>query len=185
MKWMETVPFVLIAVVAAAALAFDDRPDYQGAPRLEKPAVKGVVKAVPVEKSLLPNESLVIEDHLEFPRKAPARTAAAPASPRATPVPPPPREVVVQKGETPRSRVEVEARRLTADQRLQHAVMAAIRSQGNLSGQIAVETRDAVVWLSGWTLTPGQSLRAEKSAARVSGVRRVVNEIRPRMGAIT
>ena len=165
------------------------------------------MNAVPVEKSLSPNEALVANGPVDTVAEAPTPKAAnadAAKAPKAKPAsagrsPPttkaPTRDVVVltadavhkavHKTEAPRSRVDVEGRRLSPDERLQNAVMSAITRQPNLSGQIAVEARDAVVRLSGWTMTPGQSLRVEKTAARVDGVRRVVNEIRPRMGAIT
>lgn len=213
MKLLETLPIVFVALVAAAALAFDDVPAYEptplperalaeralaekafaGKPVTEKTATMVPTVAFPAEKSLSPNEALVTGEAVEIPKAAPRRkaavagkkppTAKVPArEAREVPVPP---EVIVRTVEVPRSRVDVEGRRLDPDQRIQQAVMRAITSQPNLSGQIAVESRDAVVRLSGWTTTPGQSLRAEKTAARVDGVQRVVNEIRPRMGAIT
>lgn len=84
-----------------------------------------------------------------------------------------------------RRRIEVEARRLNPDHRIQLAAMDAIATMPDLCGRIGVETKDSVVRLSGWTMTSGQSLRAEKAAGRVKGVRYVVNEIRPRVGPIT
>ena len=177
---MNSLPIVLVAVVGLAALALDDLPEYDSARRPMKPPVvtppaltppaMTLAKAVPVEETLAPNEAVI---------------APAPAGRKAPTAPPTKRDVVTQRVETPRSRVDVEGRRLGRDERLQHAVMSAIKRAPNLTGQIAVEAKDAVVRLSGWTLTPGQSLRAEKAAARVEGVREVRNEIRPRMGVIT
>jgi hypothetical protein len=184
MKLMETLPIVFVAVAALAVLALDDAPAYEPAPRVEKPAKMVAVQSVPAETSLSPNEALVTTDTVEFAPVAPKekRAGAGKKTPTAKA---PTREVTASKAEAPRSRLHVEARRLHPDERLRRAVMGAITRQPNLSGQIAVEARNAVVRLSGWTVTPGQSLRAEKAAARVDGVRHVVNEIRPRMGVIT
>lgn len=203
MKLLESLPIVFVVLVAGAALALDDKPDFDGAPKPERPAALVPAVAVPVEKTLSPNEALVASGPVETVTGAPAPKAPSadatgapkPKSASAGRKPPttkaPTRDVVVltadavPKTEAPRSRVDVEGRRLSPDERLQNAVMSAITRQPNLSGQIAVEARNAVVRLSGWTTTPGQSLRAEKAAARVEGVRQVLNEIRPRMGAIT
>ena len=203
MKLLETLPIVFVALVAAAALALDDVPAYERTPLSEKAmtdrpepqktAAMVPAAAFPVEKSLSPNEALVTNETLDIPKEAPKpKAAVAGKKPPTAKVPtrevrevPAPRDVIVRTADVPRSRVDVEGRRMSPDERIQKAVMRAITSQPNLSGQIAVESRDAVVRLSGWTTTPGQSLRAEKTAARVDGVRRVVNEIRPRMGAIT
>lgn len=75
--------------------------------------------------------------------------------------------------------------RLTEDQRIQAEVMELLANNPRLSGKIGVESADNVVRLSGWTMTSGQSLRAEKQAFSVRGVKHVLNEIRPRVGAIT
>jgi hypothetical protein len=81
--------------------------------------------------------------------------------------------------------VTVTEQRLTTDQRIQADVMDLLARSENLSGQIGVESRDSVVTLSGWTATSGQAWRAGRDAGRVIGVKHVVNEIRPRIGAIT
>lgn len=203
MKLMEYLPIVFVVLVAGAALALDDTPEYESVPKPEKRPVTVPVNAVPVEKSLSPNEALVADRALETATEAPkpntaaARATKAPKPKAANAARKPPivkartREVLVHKTdavhkkEAPRSRVDVEARHPSPDERLQHAVINAIARQPNLTGQVAVEARDAVVRLSGWTTTHGQSLRVEKAAARVEGVRQVVNEIRPRMGAVT
>lgn len=198
MKWMSSLPIVLVAIVGVVALTLDDRPDYETAPRAPKRGLIVPAKSIAVENSLSANETLLVSETLEFPREAPKEIPVeapkgkpalagkpAPAGKKApTPKSSAP-DIVVRKVEVPRSRVDVEARRLHPDERLQQAVMAAITRLPNLSGQIAVEAKDAVVRLSGWTTTPGQSRRAQNAAARVDGVRQVVNEIRPRMGAIT
>lgn len=73
------------------------------------------------------------------------------------------------------------ARALSPDQRLQAEVMNAIRRTGSLHGSIAVEAKDGVVHLNGWTLTPGEAYRAANAARRVKDVKEVQNDIRPRM----
>ena len=70
------------------------------------------------------------------------------------------------------------------DQRIQADVMNALSADSELSGKVAVETRDAVVTLSGHLATHGQVRRAGRSAGQVQGVKFVVNEIRPRLGAV-
>ena len=78
--------------------------------------------------------------------------------------------------------VTVEERRLTLDERIQGDVMDAIYNMPNINGKIGVESRDAVVTLTGYTTTRGQAWRAGAEAGRISGVRYVNNEIRPRIG---
>ena len=184
MKLLETLPIVFVGLAALAVLALDDVPAYESVAKPEARPVVLPVKAVPPAESLLPSEKLVAEDTLKFPREAPKAKASSAPKKAPPPASPPKRDLAVNQGPVPQ-RIEVEQRRLDPDKRLQQAVMRAITRQPNLSGQIAVEARDSVVRLSGWTLTPGQSLRAEKAAARVEGVRHVLNEIRPRMGVIT
>jgi BON domain-containing protein len=82
-------------------------------------------------------------------------------------------------------RITITEPRLTADERIQAEVMELLASNPGLSGKIGVESFDSVVRLSGWTMTSGQKLRAERQALGVRGVRYVVNEIRPKVGAIT
>jgi len=71
------------------------------------------------------------------------------------------------------------------DQRIQAAVMDALARSESLSGKVGVESQDRVVNLSGYLMTAGQVMRAGKTAAAVTGVRYVVNEIRPRVGVVT
>ena len=71
------------------------------------------------------------------------------------------------------------------DQRIQSDVMSTLAGNPDLSGRVVVESRDQVVSLSGHLATQGQVLRAGRDAGRVQGVRHVVNEIRPRVGAVT
>ena len=71
------------------------------------------------------------------------------------------------------------------DQRIQADVMAVLSRNTELSGRVSVESRDAVVNLSGFLATQGQVRRAGREASQVAGVKFVVNEIRPQMGPVT
>ncbi len=76
----------------------------------------------------------------------------------------------------------VEDRRLTPDQRIQANVIDVLAQAPNISGKIGVESQDAVVTLTGYTVTAGQAYRAGRHAGGVEGVKSVRNEIRPRIG---
>lgn len=78
--------------------------------------------------------------------------------------------------------ITIEERRLSEDERIQALVMDAILTAPRMTGKIGVESRDAVVTLTGWTATSGQATRAGMYAHRVSGVKSVDNQIRPRVG---
>ncbi|HYC37259.1 MAG TPA: BON domain-containing protein [Usitatibacter sp.] len=206
MKLLDVLPIAFVAAVATVALVLDEKPSPRAAAS-EASAALPPARWVPASQSpqpaepLLPSETLATNETLvtepvplalapaiEPKRKTRAR-AAKKEKPRRTqptrPVSTAAREVAARPQAPPRARIDVEARSLGPDQALQRAVIAAITTLPNLSGQIGVEAADSIVRLTGWTTTPGQSLRAEKAAARVDGVRAVVNEIRPRMGAIT
>ena len=71
------------------------------------------------------------------------------------------------------------------DQRIQADVMDVLARNPELSGRVVVESRDAVVNLSGYLATHGQVRRAGRDASQVAGVKFVVNEIRPRLGAVS
>lgn len=118
-------------------------------------------------------------------------TTVAPAEPVAlketTPVSEPaiapaPRPAPVVEQSVAQPPITVEQRRLTEDQRIQSLVMDTILAAPHMTGKIGVESRDAVVTLTGWTNTSGQAYRAGMYAHRVSGVRYVENQIRPRVG---
>ena len=81
-----------------------------------------------------------------------------------------------------RAAIVVEERRLTVDERIELEVMDRLASNRQLSGKIGVESRGAVVRLTGWTRTVGQARRAEREARSVRSVRYVQNEIRARVG---
>jgi len=71
------------------------------------------------------------------------------------------------------------------DQRIQADVMGVLARNPELSGRVVVESRDAVVNLSGYLATQGQVRRAGRDASQVTGVKFVVNEIRPQLGAVS
>jgi osmotically-inducible protein OsmY len=71
------------------------------------------------------------------------------------------------------------------DQRIQADVISVLSRNTELSGKIAVETRDQVVNLSGYLATQGQVRRAGREASHVQDVKFVVNEIRPQLGPVT
>ena len=80
---------------------------------------------------------------------------------------------------SPGSQITVEVQRLPEDMRIQAQVMEVLVNNPRLAGRIAVESKDAVVTLSGYTITAGQARHAGDDAARVIGVRYVRNEIHP------
>jgi osmotically-inducible protein OsmY len=90
--------------------------------------------------------------------------------------------IPVEERSVIRAPITVEERRLTEDERIQSAVMDRLASNSRLSGKIGVESRDAVVTLTGYTSTAGQAYRAGREAHGVMGVKYVQNEIRPRIG---
>jgi hypothetical protein len=143
-----------LAAVAATAWATSDA--YYPASRsasIEAPAAASN-GIVPAEESLAPNERIVSEP------------IAAPVVDRG----------IAQPG------ITVESRRLTLDERIQSQVMDKLASNDRLSGKIGVESRDAVVRLTGYTRTVGQAWRAERDARSIVGVKYVQNEIRARVG---
>jgi osmotically-inducible protein OsmY len=71
------------------------------------------------------------------------------------------------------------------DQRIQADVMAVLSRNTELSGRVSVESREAVVTLSGYLASQGQVRRAGREASQVAGVKFVVNEIRPQLGPVT
>jgi len=95
------------------------------------------------------------------------------------------RPVAVQAPEPPRAAITITEPRPTVDQRIQADVMDLLARNPNLSGRIGVVSEAATVTLTGWVATSGQAWRAGRDARGVVGVRHVVNEIRPRVGAIS
>jgi hypothetical protein len=114
--------------------------------------------AVAAETATTNTETIVVN---EIP--APA---AAPVAERSVAAPP----------------LTVEDRRLTEDQRIQALVMDKLAAAPNITGLIGVESKDAVVTLTGYTVTAAQAQRAGRHAGSVEGVKSVQNEIRARIG---
>jgi osmotically-inducible protein OsmY len=79
--------------------------------------------------------------------------------------------------------VIVEGQRVASDAWIQQQVMDRLAMNTRLEGRIGVESRNAVVTLTGWTRTEGQAWIAEMETHKVGGVSDVHNLIRPRMGA--
>lgn len=139
-----------------------------------RPMVEATTISVPAEpmevkepiattETLAPNESVVTPAERTTVHTAPREHVAVPRS-------------------APQPGITVEERRLSLDQRIQLNVMDRLASAPNLSGKIGVESNDAVVTLTGYTVTAGQAWRAERVARSVDGVRYVQNQIRPRIG---
>ena len=143
-----------LTAVAATAWATTDR--MSNAAYVPAPVVEQQ-QPVAVADTLAPNESVV----------------AAADAPTAAPV---------VDHSVAQPRITIEEHRLTRDQRIQSDVMDRLGENGNLSGKIGVETRDAMVTLTGYTSTSGQADRAGRAARSVMGVRYVDNQIRPRVG---
>lgn len=80
---------------------------------------------------------------------------------------------------TSEPQIRVEEQRLPEDVRIQAQVMEVLVNNPRLAGRIAVESKDAVVTLSGYTITAGQARHAGDDAGRVMGVRYVRNDIHP------
>ena len=166
----RTVLLAALAAVAASAWAYQSLPDATWIP----------APSTPVESSAPPvrhTETVVEEGELPVPsepaprieRVTPLEAAAIPPIPAHTPQPP----------------IMIEQRRLTLDERIQADLLDKLAQAPNISGQIGVESQDAVVTLSGWTTTSGQAQRAVRYAWSTPGVKEVQNEIRPRVGPST
>ena len=117
---------------------------------------------ITVAETLSPNETLVVKEETTL-----VRTEAP---------------LAVVEREVTQPGITVEERRLSRDESIQLAVMDLLRGSDRITGQVGVESNDAVVRLSGWTMTAAQAHRAGQAARSVQGVRYVENEIRPRIG---
>ena len=161
---------LLAALAAVAASAWATHASLPDATWIPAPSVPIETSAPPVRHT----ETIVDEG------EAPAATEPARRIERVTPleaaaIPPIP-------AHAPQPPITVEQRRLTLDERIQADLMDQLAQAPNLSGQIGVESHDAVVMLSGWTTTSGQAQRAVRYAWNVPGVKDVQNGIRPRVG---
>ena len=166
---------VLAAFAASSWAAYEYNSTLVPAPSAEAPATPATATTAPetvaTPLALEPNETVVTVEERPAP---PIASAPAPAPAPAVPV-----------AERAEPSIEVTKQRLTPDQRIQADVMELLARNPNLSGQIGVVTEDRVVTLTGWTATSGQAWRAGRDARGIEGVRHVVNQIRPRVGAIS
>jgi hypothetical protein len=161
-----------LAVTGASSWATYERGNSSLVPAYEpRPLVQEVPAVVANDQGLAPNEQVVIE----------TQTVVTTAEPE-----PAPRHLAPVSEIPPREpAITIEQQRLTLDERIQADVIDLLARNPNLSGKIGVVTQDAVVTLTGYTTTSGMAWRAGREARGVQGVRHVVNEIRPRVGAIT
>jgi hypothetical protein len=121
------------------------------------------------EDTLAPNEAVVTTETAE-----PATPVAAAAAQRPLPV--------AARADVAEAPIVIEQKAMTLDERIQSQVMERIAGMANASGRIGVESHDAVVTLTGYTVTAAQAYRVERTARGVEGVRAVDNQIRARIG---
>ena len=149
-------PLLVGAIAAVAATAWATGDSYSTSST--STVVEREVVAIPAGESISPNETVIASETTTLR---------------------------ISEPQTRQPAITIEERRLSNDERIQLAVMDLIANHPSLSGRIGVVSEDAVVTLTGYTTTSGQRDRAGREAGRVEGVRHVVNEIRPRIGAIT
>ena len=116
------------------------------------------------EDTLAPDEAVITND-AAAPAAAPERVAP-----------------VVERPAIAEPPIVIEQKAMTLDERIQTQVMDRIAGTANISGKIGVESHDAVVTLTGYTVTAAQAQRVERTARSVDGVRSVDNRIRARIG---
>jgi len=153
-----------IAVTALAANVAMSDSEYTPAPAVELTASTTLSEPVAASEPVATGESL-----------SPNESVVAPAS---EPVMAPP----VEERSVAQAGITVEERKLSNDERIQAQVIDKLAANPRLSGKIGVESHEAVVTLTGYTLTAGQAYRAGREAGSVTGVKYVQNEIRPRIG---
>lgn len=170
---------VLVAALAAVtATAWAASETLKLAPSTTIPTV------VIEEHELKAAEPLRIEDTLT-PDEAVVRTeTVAPAIAPAAPMIAAPRPAlpVAGRADVAEAPIVVEQRAMTLDERIQSLVMERIALAGNVAGHIGVESQDAVVTLTGYTMTAAMAHRVERTARAVEGVRAVDNRLRARIG---
>jgi hypothetical protein len=153
---------VALAAFAASAWAANESlssPESVAARNAALQSTTVTTQAAPVPAS----ETLTRGEEIVAPAEAPV---SAPAAHVSEPQPP----------------VIVEERHLTLDERIQSDVMDKLAAAPYISGKIGVESHDATVRLTGYTMTAGQAYRAGRYAGSVVGVKYVHNDIRPRIG---
>ena len=171
---------ILVAAIAtvtltATAWATSDTVTNSSWVPYSKPMVEATTISVPAEPAVA-NEPIAPSQTL-----APNETVVTQAETTTTVHTAPREHVAVPRSEM-QPAITIEERRLSLDQRIQATVMDRLSGAPNLSGKIGVESNDAVVTLTGYTVTAGQAWRAERVARSVDGVRYVQNQIRPRIG---
>ena len=160
---MNKKPAIRMAVLIAA-LAAGTATAWAMNEALSQPAEEVPVTDVSAHE-LTPREDIAPPVRPSEAKPAPIATTEK-AAPQSTPQPP----------------ITVEERRLTEDERIQAQVMDALSNDERLAGKIAVEARNAEVWLSGHVMTAAQASHAGRDAGRIQGVRYVHNEISFRVG---
>ena len=159
LKIRNAVLVAALATVTATAFAMNEyvaaHSDTVVAPTETVVTTTTIEPAVPAE-SLTTNETVVT-----------TTTAAPEASPQLN---------------VPSVPITIEDRRMSMDERIQSEVMDKLAASPNISGKIGVESKDAVVTLTGYTSTSGQAYRAGRYAGSVEGVKYVQNDIRARIG---
>ena len=143
------------------------------APPMPEPAA-APAPIVPATPPVRHTETIVDEAPARLPAEPPAKIR------RVTPIEA--AAIPRMPATAPQPRITIEKRRLTLDERIQADLLDRLAGAPNLSGRIGVETRGAIVTLSGWTTTSGQAQRVARYASGVRGVKDVQSEIRPRVG---
>lgn len=123
------------------------------------------------EDTLAPNEELVPAE-----RAAPSIAPSDRTVPAAHPAP------ALERADVSAPPIVIEQKAMTLDERIQSQVMDRLAATERLSGKIGVESNDAVVTLTGYTVTAAMAHRAERAALGVQGVRGVDNRLRARIG---
>jgi len=160
----------IVAAVAASAVIAGAYAIEQSAPVItEGETIVAAPVAAPQETIIEKEEQRIV---------APAMTT----TPAAVPAPVVESSKPVAANDPP---ITVTEQRLTVDERIQQQVMDKLANNPTLSGKVGVETRDQVVNLSGYLMTNGMVMRANRDAGSVVGVRYVVNEIRTKIGPVT
>ena len=145
-----------------------------------RPLSQEVPAVVANDQGLAPNERVVTEQVVteQVVTERAVTTTDAPIAPKQPLAP-------VVEAQPREPAITIEQPRLSLDERIQGDVIDLLARNPNLSGRIGVVTKDQVVTLTGYTTTSGMAWRAGRDARGIQGVRHVVNEIRPRVGAIT
>ena len=146
-------------------------------------AAAAPIEAATPRKTVAPNESPTPRPVRAAEKRKPAAKPLPAAKPQVSQTTVAIRNAPPQPvASTSRAAIVIEARRIPQDEHIRRQVIQRLATNPRLDGQIAVESKDAVVRLTGWTRTAGQARHAERDARSVPSVRHVQNEIRPRIG---